>query len=93
MDVKCVGVVGAGTMGNGIAHVFAQHGWEVTLLEKSEALLDRALQTINKNLDRQVKKEVLSEEEKAATISRIHPIRSIDGLKDASDHRGHLRKF
>jgi 3-hydroxybutyryl-CoA dehydrogenase len=66
-----VSVIGAGTMGNGIAHVFAQHGHEVTLVDVDRGRLDAALGTIAKNLDRQVKKELLSEEEKAATLARI----------------------
>jgi 3-hydroxybutyryl-CoA dehydrogenase len=66
-----VSVIGAGTMGNGIAHVFAQHGHEVTLIDVEEARLDGALATIAKNLDRQVKKELLTEAEKEATLARI----------------------
>src|SRR5690606_7724993 len=64
-----VSVIGAGTMGNGIAHVFAQHGHAVTLLDLDR--LDAALGTIGKNLDRQVKKELLTEAEKDATLGRI----------------------
>jgi 3-hydroxybutyryl-CoA dehydrogenase len=66
-----VSVIGAGTMGNGIAHVFAQHGHEVALLDVDQARLDGGLATIAKNLDRQVKKELLTEDEKAATLARI----------------------
>ncbi|HLT47189.1 MAG TPA: 3-hydroxybutyryl-CoA dehydrogenase [Rubricoccaceae bacterium] len=66
-----VSVIGAGTMGNGIAHVFAQHGHEVTLVDVDEARLDGALATIARNLDRQVKKELLTEEEREATLARI----------------------
>jgi 3-hydroxybutyryl-CoA dehydrogenase len=61
-------------MGNGIAHVFAQNGFNVTLVDVAAAALDRALATIGKNLDRQIAKGTLSEEEKAATLSRIHPM-------------------
>ncbi len=68
-----VAVIGGGTMGNGIAHVFAQHGHEVTLVDVSQEALDRALATIGKNMDRQVKKEILTEDEKAAALARITP--------------------
>jgi 3-hydroxybutyryl-CoA dehydrogenase len=64
-------VIGAGTMGNGIAHVFAQHGFHVTLVDIAEAALERALATIGRNLDRQVKKEKISAADKAATLSHI----------------------
>jgi len=61
-------------MGNGIAHVFAQYGYEVSLVDVSTEVLDKALSTIRKNLDRQVAKGVLSEGEKALTLQRIHPM-------------------
>jgi 3-hydroxybutyryl-CoA dehydrogenase len=66
-----VAVVGAGAMGNGIAHVFAQHGYDVHLIEVSAAALDKGLATISTNLDRQVKKEKITPEEKAAALGRI----------------------
>jgi 3-hydroxybutyryl-CoA dehydrogenase len=66
-----VSVIGAGTMGNGIAHVFAQHDHEVALLDVDRGRLDAALQTIGANLGRQVKKELLTEEEKEKTLARI----------------------
>ena len=71
MPVKNVSVIGAGTMGNGIAHVFAQHGFSVHLIDVNAAQLEKALQTISKNLDRQVGKGILTEEEKNATIARL----------------------
>lgn len=64
-------VVGAGTMGNGIAHVFAQSGCEVDLVDVSQTALDKALSTISANLDRQIKKETLRAEDKAAILGRI----------------------
>src|SRR4051812_20322627 len=67
-------VVGAGTMGNGIAHVFAQSGWDVSLIDVSSVQLDAALQTIRKNLDRQVKKGSVSQGDSDATIARIRPV-------------------
>lgn len=66
-----VAVIGAGTMGNGIAHVFAMNGYSVNLIDVAQAALDRAIATINKNLDRQVKKGSLTEEQKAATLANI----------------------
>ena len=67
-------VIGGGTMGNGIAHVFAQNGFEVTLVDVASAALDKALVTNGANLDRQIKKGALSEAEKAATLRRVHPM-------------------
>lgn len=67
-------VIGGGTMGNGIAHVFAQHGYSVHLADISAAALERAMATIGSNLDRQIKKGTLSEAEKAATLGRITPV-------------------
>ena len=69
--MKNIAVIGAGTMGNGIAHVFAQSGFEVTLVDVQEAALERALGTIGKNLDRLIKKEKITVEEKNATLGRI----------------------
>jgi len=71
--MKHVSVIGAGTMGNGIAHVFAQAGSQVTLIDVSSEALDRALATIGKNLDRQINKGALTEDEKAATLGRLVP--------------------
>ncbi len=73
-------VVGSGTMGNGIAHVFAQHGFSVTLHDLQQDFLDRGLRTIASNLDRQIKKGTLSEGEKNEILGRIRP--SLD-LRDA----------
>ena len=69
--MKHIAVIGAGTMGNGIAHVFAQSGFEVTLIDVQAAALERALKTIEKNLDRLIKKEKISQEDKLATLGRI----------------------
>lgn len=66
-----VSVIGAGTMGNGIAHVFAQNGYQVALIDISDAALDRGINTISKNLDRQVAKGSLTEEQKSQTLSNI----------------------
>ena len=69
--MKNITVIGAGQMGNGIAHVFAQHGFQVQLVDISSDRLDSAKATISKNLDRQVAKGSLVEEEKQATLARI----------------------
>ena len=66
-----ISVIGAGTMGNGIAHVFAKSGFQVTLIDVQSEALDRALQTIDRNLDRLIKKEKITESDKAATLGRI----------------------
>jgi len=69
--MKNVAVIGAGTMGNGIAHTFAQFGYKVSLIDVAQASLDRGIATITKNLDRQVSKEKISEADKNATLSNI----------------------
>ncbi|MFY0688461.1 MAG: 3-hydroxybutyryl-CoA dehydrogenase [Cyclobacteriaceae bacterium] len=69
--MKNISVIGSGTMGNGIAHVFAQSGYDVTLIDINQHALDKALITIEKNLDRQIKKELISAADKAATLDRI----------------------
>jgi 3-hydroxybutyryl-CoA dehydrogenase len=84
MNIKNVSVIGSGTMGNGIAHVFAQNGYQVTLIDISETALMKALATIGKNLDRQIKKELITEAEKDATLDRIELSKSTqDGVKNA----------
>lgn len=80
--MKNVAVVGAGTMGNGIAHVFAQFGYKVNLIDVSQTSLDKAIATIGKNLDRQVTKGALTEADKDATLSNIATFTAIpDGVK------------
>jgi 3-hydroxybutyryl-CoA dehydrogenase len=79
-----ISVIGAGTMGNGIAHVFAQHGFEVHLIDVSEQQLEKAIKTISKNLDRQVAKEIIRKEKKEETLLNIVTTTSIeDGVKNA----------
>ncbi len=79
-----VSVIGAGQMGNGIAHVFAQGGHTVTLIDVVQAGLDKGLATISKNLDRQVAKGTLTEEQKAATLKNITTTTDIAiGVKNA----------
>ena len=81
--MKNIAVIGAGTMGNGIAHVFAQFGHTVTLIDVSQDALDKARATITKNLDRQVSKETISEADKLNTLSNITMDTSIEnGVKN-----------
>ena len=77
------GVVGAGTMGNGIAHVFAQAGWDVVLVDVSREALDNATATIGANLDRQMKKGTLAADQKQAVLGRIKTNTSLTGLAQA----------
>src|ERR1700747_2616541 len=73
-SIKTVAVLGAGTMGNGIAHVFARAGYNVILRDVDQTFLERALDTIGKNLDREIKKGRLPESEKPAVLSRIKTV-------------------
>ncbi len=82
--MKNVTVIGAGTMGNGIAHVFAQSGYQVSLVDISQNSLDRALATIEKNLMRMLKKEKITESEKDQTLANITTYTALkDGVKNA----------
>ena len=77
-------VIGAGTMGNGIAHVFAQNGFKVNLVDVSEDALQKAINTISKNLDRMVSKDKISETDKTNTLNNLTTETSIEvGVKDA----------
>ncbi len=78
-----VAVIGGGTMGNGIAHVFAQNGHDVTLVDSARESLDRARQTIEKNLGRQVKKEAISEADAKATLDRLQLTTDPGGAAEA----------
>lgn len=82
--MKFISVIGSGTMGNGIAHVFAQHGYQVSLIDISTIQLEKALATISKNMDRQVSKGSLTEADKDAAFARITPFTELsDGVKQA----------
>ena len=82
--IRNVSVIGAGTMGNGIAHLFAQHGFLVNLVDVDSAQLERAIATIGKNLDRQIAKGALSEEEKKTTLANISTVSDVAlGVKNA----------
>jgi 3-hydroxybutyryl-CoA dehydrogenase len=82
MDIQRVGVVGAGTMGNGIAHVFARCGYNVVLCDVEQRFLDRALDTIGKNLEREVAKAKIMPGDKAAALSRIQTFTDRGKLAD-----------
>ena len=69
--MKQIAVIGSGTMGNGIAHVFAQHGYQITLVDIQDQALEKALSVISKNLDRQIKKELITKNDKQETLARI----------------------
>lgn len=82
--MKSISVIGSGTMGNGIAHVFAQHGYEVALVDINAAQLEKALATISKNMDRQVAKGSLTESDKSASLARISTFTKLEeGVKSA----------
>ncbi len=70
-DIKNISVIGCGTMGNGIAQVFAQTGYDVTLVDMEQSFLDRALAVIGKSLDRMIKKEKITDADKQAALGRI----------------------
>lgn len=82
--MKSISVIGSGTMGNGIAHVFAQHGYEVALVDINAVQLEKALATISKNMDRQVAKGLLTESDKSASLARISTFTKLEeGVKSA----------
>ena len=84
MAIKNVSVIGAGTMGNGIAHVFAQSGFAVTLIDVNAAQLQKAVDTITKNLDRQIAKGSITEDQKKSTLGNINTLSNVaDGVKSA----------
>ncbi len=80
MEINKIAVVGGGTMGNGIAHVFAMKGFKVYLTEMSEELYKKALSTISGNLDRQIKKQVISEDEKSKILGNITKVIGIENI-------------
>jgi len=83
VEVRRVAVIGGGTMGNGIAHVFAQHGYETVLVDVTEDRLQRAIDTIASNLDRQIKKGTLEPAAKEATLGRIRTSTTLEAAADA----------
>src|SRR5690606_4906949 len=84
MNIRKVSVIGSGTMGNGIAHVFAQYNYEVSLIDIRQEALDRALGTISANLDRQIKKGTLTETDKTSVLGRIRTYTELfEGVNEA----------
>jgi len=82
-DIKTIAVIGGGTMGNGIIHVCALTGYNVILVETSNEYLERAIGTITKNLDRMVKKEKITEEDKSNALARIKKSTNLEDVKEA----------
>ena len=82
MEIRRIGVVGAGTMGNGIAHVFARSGYEVILCDVERQFLDRGLETISKNLEREVAKNKITVNDKSAALNRIKPVLQREELRN-----------
>ncbi|MCR4417968.1 MAG: 3-hydroxybutyryl-CoA dehydrogenase [Ignavibacteria bacterium] len=85
MEIKNIAVIGSGTMGNGIAQVFAQYGFKVFLIDISKELLDKALSTIANNLDRMIKKGTITEDTKQLTLNNIQPIIGVENLNHQID--------
>lgn len=84
MAINKIAVIGSGTMGNGIAHLFAQNGYKVDLIDITKDLLDKALNTISSNLDRMIKKEIITEADKSNTLANINFVIGIENT--ASDY-------
>ena len=82
MDIQRVGIVGAGTMGNGIAHVLARGGYDVVLCDVEQRFLERAIETVSKNLEREVAKGKITAEDKAAALRRIRAVTERGQLSD-----------
>jgi 3-hydroxybutyryl-CoA dehydrogenase len=82
-DIKTVAVLGAGTMGNGIAHVFARSGYKVILRDVDRRFLDRGMETISKNLDREIKKGKIAEAEKGTVLGRLQPVTDMAAIAAA----------
>src|SRR5437764_11021261 len=82
--MNSVAVIGAGQMGNGIAHVFAAKGWSVTMVDVSQAALDKGVATIRGNFDRQIKKGTASEADRDAALGRVTSATALDAVAGAS---------
>jgi 3-hydroxybutyryl-CoA dehydrogenase len=85
MEINKIAVIGGGTMGNGIAHVFAMKGFDVNLVDMNEELLNRSFATITKNLDRQVKKDIISEADKESSLKKISKIVGVESTPKDCD--------
>ena len=86
--MKIIAVIGAGTMGNGIAHTFAQNGFAVKLIDVSEKALDKGMTTILANLDRMVAKGSISEEDKFKTLNNNHLLKLVAEIPSGKDRIG-----
>lgn len=82
-EIRKVAVIGAGTMGNGIVHVFAQHGYDVTMVDVRAEALEKAVSTISANLDRQIKKGTLTAEQKQETLGRVRSASDLKAVESA----------
>src|SRR3989475_6367045 len=82
-EIKTVAVLGAGTMGNGIAHVFARSGYKVILRDVEQRFLDRGMETIGKNLDREIKRGKIAEAEKRGVLGRLQPVTDMAAIAAA----------
>lgn len=85
MKIKNITVVGAGTMGSGIAHVFALHNYKVCLIDTNQTFLDRGIKTIGSNLDRQLKKEIITSDQKEAALTNISTSTTIESSQSNID--------
>lgn len=85
MEIKNIAVIGSGTMGNGIAHVFAQYGYRVYLIDINKEILNNALKTISSNFDRMIKKGTITEEVKSKAMELIVPIAGLENFKEEVD--------
>lgn len=85
MEIKNIAVIGSGTMGNGIAHVFAQYGYKVYLIDVSKEILEKAIATISSNFDRMIKKGTVTDETKNKALSLIEPIVGIENFNKEVD--------
>src|SRR5688500_14208771 len=85
MDIKRISVIGAGTMGNGIAHVFAQSGYSVNIVDVNPSQLEKAIVTITKNLDRQLTKGTITQEQKDVTLKNITKVSSVEAGVETAD--------
>jgi 3-hydroxybutyryl-CoA dehydrogenase len=83
--MKLITVIGSGTMGNGIAHTFAQHGFQVNLVDINPSALEKALATISKNLDRQIAKEIISDNDKQQTLANLKPFTDLSLAVKSAD--------
>src|ERR1700736_2713917 len=82
MDIKSIGVIGAGTMGNGIAHVFARSGYSVVLCDVEQRFLERGIATITKNLEREVAKNKITIDDKTSALKKIESVTDRSKLAD-----------